>query len=326
MDNAIAKTPLRWRAYDWARRHYSEYDRRPGRERMGEFIERNGRGLAVFALVLALACAFALVPHDARAIPLTPDMIPDNPGSPPFSNAIDGIAEGFSTLLRDACNGLLGVSVQLLALAGGETILGNNFTEMLSGPGGTSAAAGLYAIFESVNHTIIAPFAQMIVSIFFVIALGNVVANASKNEAGVDAWQLCMVFVGFGFATAIVQCCWELMVIAYNIVTYVINAVATTALTTIGTISVPPECTAPGALIVILIASFFIMLICALIMGITQISCISRGLQIYVYTTLAPLPMAFIASESSRGMATGFLKRWMATLLAGLILILSSCA
>ncbi len=322
MATEAVRPTLQWRVREWARRRYGEYDKRPFSERIEEFAARNGRGLLVLLAVILTAIAFSLFPGEARAIPQTPDMLPDNPGGYPFQTAIEGITEGFSGLLRDGANGVLNSATDLLMLAGGDTILGNSFTEMLSGPGGTTAASGLYRTFESVSHNIIVPFGQMIVSIFLVVALGNVVTNASKNEAGVDAWQLCMVFVSFGFASALVQSCWYLMVIAYNIVAYVINAVSATALTAIGSMAVPSECTAPGALLVIFIASLIIWIVCLLIMFIAQISCISRGLQIYVQTTLAPLPMAFITSESSRGMATGFLKRWMATLLAGLILIL----
>lgn len=318
MDEVNIAVPLRWRVLDWAKRHFGEYDARPAKERLGEFFEKNARSLSVFVLVLAVAVAFALAPNEATAIPLTPDQLPDNPGSLPFETAAGDI----TSAVRSWANGVLYNASGLLGMAGGDTILGNSFTEMLSGTGGTSAASGLYDVFNRVNHNIVVPFGQMLVTIFLVVALGSLVANAGKNEAGVDAWQLCMVFVGYGFASVLVQSCWYLMVIAYNLVTYVINAISATTLTSIGIMSIPSECTDLGALLVLLIASFVIWVVCLVVMGLSQISCISRGLQIYIYTALAPLPMAFIASESSRGMATGFLKRWMATLLAGLILVL----
>ena len=107
-----------------------------------------------------------------------------------------------------------------------------------------------------------------------------------------------------------------------NIAAGVISAIGNDIEAVASLQTVPDSVENAGVLLSLALSSIIVVILAFFVMLITQASIIVRGFQIYIYTALAPIPLATLTSESGRVMGTGFLKRWLATILAGLVMIL----
>ena len=172
---------------------------------------------------------------------------------------------------------------------------------------------------KGIQSSVVIPLAMVVLMTFLIIGLGNVITAMNRNEAGVDVWQLCMVFISFTFISAVITNSWELMELAYDLVCEVIRGIGATVNGEYYS-GIPDEVENVGVLLSLLMTSGVVWVIANGVALLTQVIIIARAVQLYVYTCLAPVSLAFLTAESARPMATGFLKRYLALLFAGVIM------
>lgn len=239
------------------------------------------------------------------------------------TNIISSTAdEWFSPLLRTAVNLLIGVSNTVItSITDGDTLT-STFTTLID---------GAYPTIRTIHHNVVVPFAYAVLAVFFVMGLVRQLQTMGQHESGIDMWQLMLVFLMLAMGIVIIQNSLELMTGIYALITEAISELmdvgaASASLSTVGTVD--EDFDSAGLLLVMLIVALLgvaLSLICWLVI---HVVILARSVQIYVYTCFAPLPLACLASESARPMATGFLKRYVATVGSGgviaLLLILYS--
>ena len=269
------------------------------------------------ALVAATACVLAAViaPDAAEALPVVPVVLAAGAALYAGVDFLFGVDETVSDWLRDAANGMLSFSAAALNESSG--------AEML-----TSTWGEIYPYVEpvvyAVHSGICIPIANVVLAVCLLVGLGRVVSRLGQAEAGVDLWQIAMVFVVFTFAKTIIDASYELLAALYNIAAAATAAIpeaagSAAAITEIEGIG--EDVTGAGFLLLAVIACFFIMLVSLFAGLVVQVVAMVRIIQIYTYTAFAAIPLAFLVSESSRQIATGFVKKYLALLLAGLIMM-----
>lgn len=181
---------------------------------------------------------------------------------------------------------------------------------------------GPYALMKNVHQKAAVPLANVVLLIFLVAGLGKQISNAGRTETGVDMWQIMLVFIMYTAMKIICDSSWEILELAYNIVNSIIVLVGASGDVSLGTsfVAIPDEVNSFAPLMTLWITSFIAMLasmVCSVCMWSAMVI---RLIQVYIYTAFSPIPLATAVSESGRPMATGFLKRYAAILLSGVIM------
>lgn len=278
--------------------------------------------ICAFAILLVALSAFCVMlistPSEAEALPgiaMVP-IISDIAGALGFDVVTNGIAE----LLKSAINGVLaGINAMLQSLASAD-VLTKNFSELFS---------AVYPVVYEIHHSAVIPIANVVLIIFLLVGLGKVVQEMNRSDTGVDLWALMWVFIAYAFAKVIIDASFELMVLAYNVVLALITNVSSVA-QSMGAMNplagetgfVGDDIKNAGVLLTMLFFSLIAFLVTIFVFLGAHAAVIARAAQIYVYTCFSPIPLAFLVSESSRQMATGFIKKYLAVLFAGAIMIL----
>lgn len=272
----------------------------------------------VLALAVALASSVAVAasPGTAHAIaPIIVGIIALVAGGAAVSVGFSEVETTIEDALRNAAN---------TSLAGAGSMLQVGATGQLLTTPFDSIYPAVQPIVYNVHQAVCIPAANVVLVVFMVVGLGKVMQRMGQTETGVDMWQLVMVFVGYAFAKAMIDASYELMVLAFDFVRHIIVQVlsmsgGSSALEVQG---IPESVKGMGWLLVACVVSLIVWFATWLVSLLAQVVVMVRAVQIYVYTAFGSLPLAFLASESSRPMATGFLKRYIALLFAGAIMAL----
>lgn len=294
-----AKTPAATRVTAWALAH-------PAKASL----------IAAWILLALALAAMAIEPESASAaIPLIPIIIGTVATAVAGGFVIGEAGGAIQDWLRDCVNGVISVSSSMIASLTQSDVLTKPFDELL-GP--------VYPVIYAIHQGVVVSVANVVLVVFLLVGLARLVQDINRTEGGVDLWRLVMVFVLYAFGKTLIDSSFELMVFVYDIVRQLIQAVVAQGAIA-GALSATPvgeDVQNAGALMLMVLVSLLSMLVTAVACLLAQVAVIVRSIKIYVMTCFAPIPLAFIISESSRPMATGFMKKWLATLFAGAILAL----
>lgn len=248
-------------------------------------------------VALALACMLAL-PDAAYANPIT-----------------DMVDSGISGLLRDGCNAMLSLSNEIASMAADIGFLTDGFDELFP---------TVYPILRSIWRTVTIPVSNIVLAVCLVAGLVKVVSNMGRSDGGVDMWQLVMVFVGFTFMLTAVNSSWTLMVMMFDMARDMIHVVMSAGIDAgaLSAAEIPDDVVGSGYLLVALLVCMLVAAVSILTYMITYGVMIVRCIQVYLMTAFGAIPLCFIISESSRQIATGFAKRYMALLFSGVIIMM----
>ncbi len=277
--------------------------------------EAKAAALMGAALAAALGISMIFAPEEALA--LAPFVIAFAAaallvGAPV---AIDAVASGPEEAIRSAINATISSTQTFVASSVNSSLLTSSFDSIFPAVRDT-----LY----QVHQTVVIPVANIVLAVFLLVALGKLLSSLGRSEAGVDAWQLAMVFIGYALAKTVIDASWELMVMAFELARQFITAITSSGFSSesFQASGVPENVKNWGVLLFMWIVSMLVWLVAVAVCTLSQIAMVVRSIQIYLYTCLAPIPLSTFASESSRSMATGFLKRYLALLLSGAVMAL----
>lgn len=274
-----------------------------------------GAGALLLCLVISLAIT-AINPPEAHAI--APIII----GGGLIISAIAGIALGggaasewLSDLFRNGINGLLDMMSSMVAMTVNGDTLTARFSDLLS---------GVYPIIYYIHHIAVMPMAYIVAAICLVVGLIKIFSEAGQHEASVDLYKVVMTFMLFAVGFNAINYSFEIMLAIYSIITNFINAILSAGGTALGASFHPVDSDVGdlGILFTMFISAFFAWIVTVGVFLLSQAAILVRSIQIYAMTCFSPPFLACFVNETSRPTATGYLKKYIATVGAGALLAL----
>lgn len=231
------------------------------------------------------------------------------------SVGIDAATSSLSDGLRDSCNGNLSLAVSIMHWSADLGMLTDRFEQLFP---------SIVPIVQGIHNTVAVPIANIVLAIFLVVGLLKLLNRAGQYESGIDVWQLIMVFCLYALMKTGIDASYGIMVLFYNIVRTLIVGTKDFGFSDeqFAVQGIPDDVTGLGWLLTAWFVTILVILIALAVAAITYIVVLVRSVQIYVYTTFASIPLSFLITESGRSVATGFLKRYIAVLGAGVIMAL----
>lgn len=296
--------------------------------------------LAVGLLVLALLWLVAWPHEQAEANPLVlaGKVLLGAAGVLGLTSAGGAVIDQIRDALGAACNGLLSLIYQLIyGFAGGHVDADGNVTGIFANFD-QLVGANSYVYqgwIEPIHEGLINTAGIAIMCVCLVIGLAKVLQQAGNTEAGVNGWQLFLPFILFTAGVILVTYSIPLMQFPYDLMKNVAESIGTSAGDGLGGqaggltegLNIIPFIDednignfSAGLLLQMILILFLVLVVTAVVYVISNVVLILRGIQLYAYTALAPISLAFIVSDSSRSMATGFAKRYLAVVLSFLMM------
>lgn len=254
------------------------------------------------------------------------------------------VADFVKELLANGCNAALG------------SIMYNTLNFTGSAMGADGQMMGIFSNFDAlvgpdtrlyedcikvIHGVLINSIGMAVMCVCLVVGLGKVLTHAGQTEAGVNLWQLFMPFIMFIAGSLLISNSLVLMQLPYDIMKQFTDAVGTKIALGDGFNQTAPADSSfitadnidnfsTGTLFFTLFILFFVWLGSFIVAGFANTILLFRGMQIYAYTAIAPIAIGFVVADSTRNMATGFAKRYLAVVLSFfimyLILIMASYA
>lgn len=306
---------------------------------MPSAVSEHKKAVLVFTL-LALALIFSLqsmfVVQQAYAEPdnvvgdlvtsggLAGLLFPDNPIQDTISSLVTSglgglAAENPISSLQDGLRAIVNLELtachSCLASLASTDLLRYQFEDLLP---------EVYPLLDGIQKAVINPLATIVLLIFFAVAMFSIFRTVGETEAGIDIWKIVLAYLMLAFGMILIQYTTQILIFIYGLGLFGIEGVLDVASSS-GTLSfepVPDSVENWGLLMFMLLIGFICMLASIAVMFITYATILIRSIQLYVYTVIAPIPLAFFVSDSSRSVATNFLKKYCALVLTGFILAL----
>ena len=187
----------------------------------------------------------------------------------------------------------------------------------------------LYIWVETIMRNVIMPVAYVILALFFVLELWNIVSKLDGAGGG-SMFAVEVVFkaiLKLGVAKFAVDKTLNIIKGIYGVSQYIMSGVsgimspeAVTGSMNLYTIAAEINSMDMGAQIGLLIELLIIKFGVMIIMGIVQLICIGRFIEIYVYMAVAPIPIATLPSEEMSGIGKNFFKSFAAICLQGVFI------
>lgn len=271
------------------------------------------------ALLLSLAAAVGLAaafPPAAHAIaPIIWAGAAIIAGVAGVSLAGDGVNDALCTALRNFINFMLDTSASFVQGIINGDVLTQNFSSLFE---------TVYPVVYNVHHVAVVPLAKVVLVCFFLVSMYKMFSQLATADAGADMFSITVSFALLAFGVAVIDASFEIMVFVYEMVRTLAAKVLEAGVGAMGFTYVPigENVNDLGALLfmalVTLVAFVVIVGVCVL----AQCAVIVRAVQIYVMTCFSPVMLAPVISDSSRPMATSFVKKYLAVCLAGAVLAL----
>jgi hypothetical protein len=219
--------------------------------------------------------------------------------------------------LRAFINATLDFIQMLVGQLGSVTGLTRPFSQLMD---------SVYPIVYDIHHLAVIPLAEIVLTVCFVVALLKHFTSVSAHDTGPDLMRVFMTFCMFALARILIECSFELMMAAYEygarLTEQVLDIGTNTAVATGALGHVDDNVSDIGQLAFMSLASIIAWLAVIVVYLIAQMSVFGRAIQLYVFTALAPLPLAGALSEVTRPATTAFIKHYIALVLSGAILAL----
>lgn len=250
-------------------------------------------------LATALAAAMAL-------------LMPEAAWANPIADAVDA---GVSSVLRDACNMALGFASYIMEGSLDVAYLTAPFDDLFP---------SVYPVIQNIYFTIAIPAANIVLAVMLVVGLVKVLSDMGRADAGVDIWRIIMVFVAYTFMQVAINSSWALMIGMFDMFRSLIVTVSQVGIDA-GAMHAPEigeDVVGTGWLLLAFLICLLLILVSIAAWGITYGVMLVRCIQVYVMTTFGAFPLAFFVAESGRSIATSFVKRYLALLFSGVIIML----
>lgn len=265
-----------------------------------------GAFLALFCVV-----AFALSMADPRAEAQAAGLVQIVGSFLGIDQVVDSFVSG---MLRGSINSCLSLASTILTASADTSSLTKGFGEVWP---------TLAPVVKAIHETIAVPIANVVLATFLVVGIVKYMQRLGQADAAADSWTLIMVFVLYALVKSCIDASFPLMVMCFDMCRNAIEAVLQLGGpggVAVSFAAVPDDVNGAGWLFLALLVSIIVLLASWIASVATQLVIIIRMIQLYVYTALAAVPLSAIISDSGRSIATGFMKKYLALLLTGVII------
>ena len=195
---------------------------------------------------------------------------------------------------------------------------------------GTSPASfqpGIFSMIQNLSETVIMPVAGIILTFVACYELIRLVTD-NNNLANIDIWILFKWIFKTAIAAMIVSNTFNIVMAVFDLGQYVVSSSAgiiqgTTAIdaSTIGDIKTELEAMELGPLLGLCIEVMLLSIALKILAAITFVIVYGRMLEIYLMTSLAPIPMATLANREQSMVGQNFFRSILALAFQGFLMM-----
>ena len=219
----------------------------------------------------------------------------------------------------------------------GAAQLGNAFNELFKN-------SNAYDMISTIHGTVVNTLAYSVLAIVFLVQTVRIANKMDGNQAVPGVKEMIFLLLFFIIGKYIIDNSQQFCEAIYNAVVYLISQVDTSGGTYtnidlkssldwttgqpmyddygnyIGDANLQPIQEGLKGFAGVLVG-FGYIIACAVMAVVTYVVIFSRAIQIYLYTIVAPIPLALLMCDETRQQAMGFIKNFLAVCFAGLIIV-----
>ena len=274
---------------------------------------------AIAAMLAIAACAASLAMAAAAPQAAYADGIADVLTAPgrwlqqQFGEAVSG----FWTTILQAEFEVGGAMLDQISLGQ----VSSNFNEIF-------ANSGAYDIVRSVHGTIVNGLAYSVLAIVFLVQTVRIANKIDGNQAVPGVKEMIFLLIFFCIGKYIIDNSLLFCEAIYNGTSELIRQIDPQATYTHLDLSeqfknvliyTPTQMAGEGFVAVVL--GLFFIVACGASSAVCYVVVFSRAIQIYLYSILAPIPLALLMCDETRQQAMGFIKNYLSVCFAGFIIV-----
>lgn len=208
------------------------------------------------------------------------------------------------------------------AILGSLTMSGSSLTSQLS-----AGIGGLYTHVTTAREALLA-IAYTVLALFFLLELVRCVQRAEAGGGGgqrLGVELIVVALIKLAFCKVIIDNSGLLMEAIYDVIRSVIALLADSGMAT-ATITETVTADLSGVnfftCLLYMVLGFVVLVVVGAVWVLTKLIIALRFIEIYLYLTVAPLPLATLPSEEWSSVAKSFLRSFLAVCLQGVLLFL----
>ena len=233
-----------------------------------------------------------------------------------------GITDGVCNWMIESCNTILSGQADMLASISSGELLTNPFEQMLGTP-----KSGMYKLIWTVWDRGVLPIGCTILGLVFILQLIKITRHVDGSQTMPAVKEVIFLLVFFAVFLWLLKNSFEIMKDFYELSRVAIentnNAVGGNSALALKDVNIQIDSkTDFGHCALLLVASFLAWIIVFAIYIISTVMILARGLQIYVMSAFAPIPLSLLGADATRQIGIGYIKNYVAVCFAGLILLI----
>jgi len=253
---------------------------------------------AFLALSLALPATASASPLDGAARPGLPPASVLAAASGPIGTADNSLRRSLSELVGGVLESALDMLASSRLLDGG--------VSTTSGLGGILGGTGLPGLARSVSNSLVEPVAAALVSLWALVGLLGVARGASDEARGPTLVEAFPVLATFVLSTWLVTHSTQVVESLVGFSSAVASNIPSAGAASLG--ATPSATSSIGRLLVELLAASIAWLSALVASVAASVALWARALELYAYAALAPLPIALVQHDRTRGAALRFMR------------------
>lgn len=261
--------------------------------------------LPALAMAAFLALSLAL-PATASASPLDGAARPGLPPASVLAAASGPIGTADNSLRRSLSELVGGVLESALDMLASSRLLDGGGVSTTSGLGGILGGTGLPGLARSVSNSLVEPVAAALVSLWALVGLLGVARGASDEARGPTLVEAFPVLATFVLSTWLVTHSTQVVESLVGFSSAVASNIPSAGAASLG--ATPSATSSIGRLLVELLAASIAWLSALVASVAASVALWARALELYAYAALAPLPIALVQHDRTRGAALRFMR------------------
>lgn len=218
-------------------------------------------------------------------------------------------------ILKPPIQAMFDQSWDLIGMISVNSILTAPFDSML-GAGGTT----VYDLAESVNDSVVKPIALSVLALAMLVQLIHVAGKADQDAAMPILRDLVMIALFYVCFRWLINYSTDLCVAVYTDFNEITSGIATGASIQDSGLVIG-ELNGFGEVFMMLLNVFIVYIFAFIAVVVSMLMAYMRAIQLYIFAAFAPIPLALLGFEQTRQFGIGFIKNFVALVLAGAVMV-----
>ena len=218
-------------------------------------------------------------------------------------------------ILKPPIQAMFDQAWDLIGMISASTILTAPFDTML-GDGGTT----VYDLAESVNDNVVKPIALSVLALAMLVQLIHVAGKADQDAAMPILRDLVMIALFYVCFRWLINYSTDLCVAVYTDFNEITSGI-TTATTVQDSGLTIGELTGFGEVFMMLLNVLIVYIFAFIAVVVSMLMAYMRAIQLYIFAAFSPIPLALLGFEQTRQYGIGFIRNFVALVLAGAVMV-----